>query len=978
MHEQLRLGAVKVRGLLGYLAYRVNEPVHVDRIAEALWDDDDRPADPGKVLQTYVSRLRRVFRDSRCPADVTREFRSYRLETDQTIVDYHGFRTKVRNGHRARGRGNLNEAAGFFTSALRMWTGPLLADLNTIWARQQRETLTTSELIPAHCGLFDTKLALGDHEFVLHELPRLLAERANDEQLATQWIRALAAAGRSGEVPAFYREFTQRLLEDLGVSPSLELAQTFREVAGERRPALAMTGPGPSRATPYFTGRADLIEQLDELLAGDDRDVDVVALDGLPGVGKTTLAKQWARLRHKRFPDGVLCVDMFGYSDLPLAEPHAVMGTFLAELGVGTSQIPNGTTERAALLRHTLSTRDVLVILDNVRDSAHARPLLAAMPNCRTLITSRRQLTGIVYRDGVHRLAVPALPADDAAGLLEKRVGGRVAEEPTAIAKLVELCDGLPLALRIAGEHIAARPAVPLADLAEELLRARRLLDAGAHGDDHTSTLRSTFSWSYQALREREQRAFRLVGVHPGTRFDVRAACAMLGDDSVEDVEHLLDSLVGAHLVAQERAGRYLVHDLLHAYASDIALRHEPAEALDHATRRLFDWYLGSARHAHPHLARDDQEVPGLPALGPVEPVDFADGDAALTWLLAERANLVACTYRAAELGFHEHVWRFAACLEVLSRYESPLGLLEIHELGRRSAELAGQTAAVGGCLNNKGTSYAKLNDHVNAGRCFELAHQAFTEADDRHGIAVTMHNTGATYLSLGQPAEGIRWLSKALAMHTSERPIANTHLRLGDAYRMLDQLAEARSHYRRASYSSQKADYLAGQAASLRSLAQLSLAQDEVEEAIQYGQAALDVFDRVHVDRAGTATTLMTLADAHLRHGTHTTAVAMADEAVRTYREMRHSSGEIDGLVVLGRAFAAAGEPAEATRAWVSAGQLFSSPTDPRADVVRSLLAAHGDQPIPTPRTNLGPASAPETTVAGDLGRAPGRPAEQ
>jgi DNA-binding SARP family transcriptional activator len=128
MHEQVDLGATKVRGLLGYLSYRVNELVHVDRIAEALWEGD-QPSSPAKVLQTYVSRLRRVFRDAGCPADLRHEHRSYSLQADKSSVDYYAFLSKVRNGHRARGRGDHGEAAEIFTTALRMWTGPPRADL---------------------------------------------------------------------------------------------------------------------------------------------------------------------------------------------------------------------------------------------------------------------------------------------------------------------------------------------------------------------------------------------------------------------------------------------------------------------------------------------------------------------------------------------------------------------------------------------------------------------------------------------------------------------------------------------------------------------------------------------------------------------------------------------------------------------------------------------------------------------------------
>jgi DNA-binding SARP family transcriptional activator/tetratricopeptide (TPR) repeat protein/energy-coupling factor transporter ATP-binding protein EcfA2 len=941
VHDQVDLGAIKVRGLLGYLSFRVNEPVHVDRIAEALWDDD-RPPNPAKVLQTYVSRLRRVFRESGCAADLRHEHHSYRLHIDQSTVDYHEFRSIVRSGHRARGRGNHREAAELFTVALHMWAGTPLADLDTTWARRLRETLTNRELIPTYYALFDTELTLGEHDFVLNTLPSLLADHVHDEGIAVRWIRALTAANRGDEVPAFYREFTQRLRDDLDTPPSPELTQVAQEAARPR----AGAKPGLPRATPYFTGRGELLYELDSLLS-DGRDGDVVALDGPPGVGKTTLVKHWARLRHERFADAVLYIDLAGYSGAPLVEPHTAAAMLLDELGVAPSRIPHGTDERVALLRHTLSTRDVLVILDNARDSAHVRPLLAATSGCPTLITSRRQLTGIAYHDGVRRLAVPPMSSDDAMALLRKRIGGRVADAPAAIGELVDLCQCLPLALRIAGEHISVRPAVPLAELAEELRHTKRLLDAGSQGDDHTTTLRAAFSWSYQALRPDERHVFELLGLHPSTRFSTQVAGALLG--TAENVEHLLDSLVGAHLIAQERAGRYAVHDLLHAYARTISSEHEPR-----AVRRMLDWYLRSAQHARVRLTGDDQAVPELAFADPVSPADFADSDAALKWLVAERTNLVACTYRAAESGHHDHAWRFAACLNVLSRYESPRNLLAIHEIGRQSAELTGNVAAVGGCLNNKGTVHALLNDHAEAARCFELAYEAFAEISDERGVSVTTHNIGVTKLSLHRPAEAIEWLTRALIMNTrlgSEWALANSHRRLGDAYRMLGNGLEARSQYRKASYSSQKAGDVIGHGASLSRLAKLSAEQDRADEAIQYGQAALEIFDRVHIDRNDTAATLTTLATAHLHRDSPGTARSMAEEAVHAYRETQNVDGQIDALVLLGRAFAASGEPARAADAWASAGALITSPTDPRLDRLRVLLHIPSDQSIPPPR---------------------------
>jgi tetratricopeptide (TPR) repeat protein len=363
-------------------------------------------------------------------------------------------------------------------------------------------------------------------------------------------------------------------------------------------------------------------------------------------------------------------------------------------------------------------------------------------------------------------------------------------------------------------------------------------------------------------------------------------------------------------------------------------------------------------------LTGDDENVPELPAAEPVELVTFHNTDEALHWLVTERDNLAACTYRAAELGFHEHVWRFSACLDVLNRYDDPRSLLAIHELGRQSATIAGQTAAVGGCLNNKGTTYFRLNDNAAAGRCFEMAYEKFRQADDQHGLAVVTHNIGSVFVRIGQPAEAITWLNEALAMQVRLAKgwaIANVHRKLGDAYAELDQLTEAQSHYRQSLYSSQAAKDVAGEAASLARLCRLNVALDEIDTAIGYGEAALDVFNRIHLDKDGTAGVLCALSTAHLRAGDHRQAIATAREAARTYHEeTQNVSSEVDALTLLGRALSASGEPAEATLAWTQAAALVTAPGDPRSEVLRTLLAQSAEPPLPAPRTTPAPPTHP------------------
>jgi tetratricopeptide (TPR) repeat protein len=632
----------------------------------------------------------------------------------------------------------------------------------------------------------------------------------------------------------------------------------------------------------------------------------------------------------------------------------SVLSPPLDELGFPITQIPTGASDRAALLRHALANRRILVVLDNVRDSAHVRPLLDAVPDCPTLITSRQRLTGLANHDGVQQLTVPPLAPAEAESLLNKRIGRRAADDPTAISRLVALCDGLPLALRIVSEHVTLRPAPPIADLVDELGHTKRLLDAGQHGDEHSTTLRSAFSWSYQALRPDKRRLFRLLGLLPGSRFSVPAAAAVSGLDR-SDVEQGLDELLGAHLVEQEHAGRYRTHDLLHRFARACVRDDEPETLRQQAFRRMLDWYFQTAQRGWTYLVADRRPVPDLAPEEPVEALSFTSNDDALRWFVVERANLFSLVHLAADQGFHEHVWRLSGCLHVLSKFEDPHPFLAIHELGRRSAAQAGQVVAEAGCLNNLGTVYGQLNDDLRAGRCFELAAHAFHVAGDTHAEAIGMHNIGTIHLKLGAPKEAIGWFRKAITIFTrvaDQWAIANTLRRLGDAHRKLDQHREAASSYRQSLFTCQKIDDLRGQGATLSRLAGLSLDQYDLDNAIAYGTEALDMFDRIQVDQDGKAAALHTMAATYLSGGDYSKAIRMATEAVRTYQSTGNTSAEIDALLLLCRTQATSGEHTQAAAAGLAAIALLDTPDDPRAAELHTLLRLPTGQPVPTPRS--------------------------
>jgi NB-ARC domain len=242
----------------------------------------------------------------------------------------------------------------------------------------------------------------------------------------------------------------------------------------------------------------------------------VSAVSGTAGAGKTALAVYWAHRVADRFPDGQLYVNLRGFDPTgSVVRPADAVRWFLDTLGVPTEQVPADPEAQTALYRSRLAGKRILVLLDNARDSAQARPLLPGTPTGFALVTSRSQLTGLIATDGAQPVNVDVLTVDEARELLARRLGAeRVAAEPEAVEQIVSYSARLPLALAVLAARAATHPHLPLHSLAGELRECRERLDSLSTDDPYTD-VRAVFSWSYHALTPGAARLFRMLGPHP-------------------------------------------------------------------------------------------------------------------------------------------------------------------------------------------------------------------------------------------------------------------------------------------------------------------------------------------------------------------------------------------------------------------------------------------------------------------------------
>jgi hypothetical protein len=392
-----------------------------------------------------------------------------------------------------------------------------------------------------------------------------------------------------------------------------------------------------------FTGRAPELDYLrGKLSSRETSSADrapgrsVIVLAGSAGVGKTTLGIRAGLEARALYPDGQLFVNLHGHGEQRVSVTEA-LGRVLRALGVSADRVPTEMEERAALYRTVLANRRVLVLADDVADEASARPLLPPAPGCACVLTSRSALLGL---EGVDRLEVREFCEPTATQFLTRLIGkDRVAREPAAGAQIVQLCCGLPLALRIAGARLSARPHWPLATYARHLDSENTRLSELTAGD---LAVRSSLSLSYNKLGERGRLMYRRLGLMPGPEFGAAAVAAVI-DDSIDAVKRDLEALTDASLLASPAPGRYRFQHLGQLFARECLVRHEAATEVSQADERLCAWYDQSARGAAAVLAVSESGYRASTARSLLPSYD-----AALEWLEQELPSVLEVIGRLA------------------------------------------------------------------------------------------------------------------------------------------------------------------------------------------------------------------------------------------------------------------------------------------------------------------------------------------
>ncbi|MEN3356993.1 MAG: hypothetical protein V7637_975 [Mycobacteriales bacterium] len=943
--RRVLIGGRQQPAVLATLLLHANRVVSVDRLADSLWGDEP-PAAARRLVHGCVAELRRTLRAEAGggePPVLTRP-PGYLVEVRPGELDLDVFAELVgaaRETLRQPSAAALEEAGGMLRDALALWRGPALDGValhgfeGALAALEERRLAALEERV-------DVDLRLGRHAALVGELQAQVQAHPARERAWAQLMLALARSHRQADALAAYQQVRTVLVDQLGIEPGAALRTLHQAVLNGDDPVEAYLPaqpgtdgdatrmedaplaaaqprpepqPRPPRQLPLgvwgFTGRPAELATLDAALpaaTGPDatgRAAPAVhAVSGPPGVGKTALAVHWAHRVADRFPDGQLYVNLRGYDQGSRAmDPDEAVRGFLGALGVPPDRVPAGLDAQAALYRSTLAGRRVLVLLDNARDAEQVRPLLPGTPTALAVVTSRDQLTALVAADGAVPITLGLLTAAEARELLARRLGpDRIAAHPAAADAILDSCARLPLALTIAAARAAVRPGLPLTALAAELAEARGRLDVlTAH--DPAADVRAVFSWSYQALTPAAARLFRLLGLHPGVDTSEAAAASLAGHTPAE-ARPLLAELARASLLAEHAAARYTFHDLLRAYATELARGTDPDGERAAAVDRLLDHYVHTG-HTAEQLLNGHRDPPVLPLRPPApgaHPERLTGHQQAMDWLAAERPVLLAALRLAAETGHDTEVWQLAWALDTF--------------LDRR------------GYWHDLATAW-------------QAALAAADRLADPNAQAYALRLLAWADTFVGRTAAAQAHLERALDLYAQAGDLAgqtHAHLNLSVLWERQGRLDQALVHDRHALELSRAAGHRRGLAQALNAYGWDHAQLGDYAAALVHCREALALHQQ-EGHRLGEANTWDSLGYAHRHLGQYAEAIEAYQHAIDGFRDLGDRYNEADTLVNLGDVHQAAGDPDAARATWTRALRILIELDHADAEAVRAKL---------------------------------------
>ncbi|GGO96036.1 AfsR/SARP family transcriptional regulator [Wenjunlia tyrosinilytica] len=598
--EEVDLGPARQRAVLARLLLSTGQPQTIPDIIAAVWGDE-LPGNPRNLVHKYVGGLRRALEPatttSRTSQLLPLNANGYMLRADRRQVDLDNFTRTVSEGITLADI-DLATARDRYNTAIGLWQGEAFGQLSGEFFAAERHRLA-ERLLTAHEDRIAIDLALGGHAEAAIEVTALLTGNPLREHLSVLLMTALYLSGRQADALRVFHDYRRNLVSELGIEPAQELQRVHRQIlAGQpvrqitlstgktiepagrssARADIGGAGRASKRHNPLchlgpdisdFTGRERQVTEICSILAEPGDTPPVVVITGMAGVGKSALAIRAAHLMKSRFPGGQFYLNLRGMTSDPV-QPAQAFQRLLRLLGSDGSEQVYTDDELGELYRTAVRGR-MLTVLDDAADERQVRPLLSGAP---TLITSRRRLAGL---HGARIIELDTMAAEDALRMLSQIIGSdRTGADPRAAARILDHTEGLPLALRIAGARLVARPHWTLGQFADRLGDRERRLAELAHSD---LEVRMALAATLHHLSQESTQAFLNLAAHGAHTFTAADAAGILGTDELEAAD-IIEELVDLRLVHVEHGqgtGRlaYRLRDLVRLFACGQAAAHQ-------------------------------------------------------------------------------------------------------------------------------------------------------------------------------------------------------------------------------------------------------------------------------------------------------------------------------------------------------------------------------------------------------------------
>jgi tetratricopeptide (TPR) repeat protein/DNA-binding SARP family transcriptional activator len=922
---------------------RPGEVVSTEQLIDELWGDDPPPA-ARKLVSGYVLRLRRLIGDSDGRVLVTRA-PGYGLMVAQHEVDVSCFVELAEAGRRALDGEDGQRAAESLGQALSLWRGPALADV----PRGPLIAVAAARLEELRLGAVELRLEAGIYcghgAELVAELRQMTAEHPLRERFWHQLMRVLEQSGRPAEALEAYARAWKVIADELGADPGPSLQQLHRRILGggaapPARPRAGYRHRTAGAFTPtvlqqlprtvqHFVGRSAELTALTGLLHRSGPQVRgmvmISAIDGMPGVGQTTLALHAGHMVADRFPDRQLFVDLHGHAPgQQPADPADVLAGLLTADGLDPRYLPGGLSARAAMWRDRMAGQRVLLILDNAVSTAQVTPLLpGTSSSCLVIVTSRRFLGDLDAAAGV-LLDVPP-PAD--AQAMFTSLAPRAVGEPAEVAELVALCGHLPLAIVLLARLFTRHKSWKMTDLIAET-RARLLT---VTAENHT--VAAAFELSYLDLRAEQQRFFRSLGLHPGDAIDSYATAALAGLTLEETAAHL-DALHGRRLLEEFVPRRYRMHNLIRQYSRSLAAQAAGLEAGEHrqATVRLLDYYQHTAEAADVHLARHPRPSAAAPGSAQAAAPSLSSRVQAQAWMTAERANLTSCIAYAAARDNQARVVSLTAAMASDLRSEGPWALaVTLHAAAAAAAQSLGDQLGHANAMLNLGDVLQLTGDHQGAVRLLEQAREIYRGVS-RLGEANALFYLGDAGRLAGDFPGATSLLEQALEIYTgigNRLGEGNTLRNLGTVREMTGDYPGATSLLESALEIFRRIGYRLGEADALLYLGAVRQETGDYRGAAGVLEQARNISGSIGY-RLGEANALLYLGAVGQETGDYSGASSLLEQARGIYRDAGSRLGEANALLYLGAVGQETGDYSGATSLLGQARDIYRDISSP------------------------------------------------